>query len=337
MLYTVHGLHSRVHGVHDEQDDLRGLDLNLLQVFAAVAREKHVARAAARLGSSPSATSHALRRLRDRMNDPLLVRGAHGLVLTPRGEALALAVTRALAEIGRGIREPAGFDPSTSRRVLRIAAADGFDVVLLPTLLEALRRQAPSMDLVVSRPSASELSRSLQAGEHDLYYGVLPSRPAFAGLLPDPGSRGLKALTAYTEGWVCLARRGHPRIRRRIALTRYVAEGHVLYSPSGGGPGIVDRSLEAKGMTRRVVLRVASFHSALDAVARTDLVWTGPRRIAESIDREERLLRLRVPLELPDYPVQIVWHERFDAEPAHRWLRQLLVKLASERATSRRP
>ena len=64
------------------------LDLNLLRVFDAVMSEKNLTRAAGRLAMTQPAVSNAMRRLRDALNDELVVRTAHGVKPTPRAESL---------------------------------------------------------------------------------------------------------------------------------------------------------------------------------------------------------------------------------------------------------
>lgn len=316
---------------------LQRLDLNLLVLFDAVVAHRQVTAAASSLGLSQSAASHALARLRDAVGDPLFVRGAGGLVLTPRAEVLARAARGALSALVHALEQDAVFAPASSTRRFRIAAADGFDIVVLPPLLERLGQVAPRLDLAVVRPDVGQLAALLEAGDIDLYYGVLPDRPSFAGLLPDPGVAALRTAKVYDEGWVCLARADHPRVRRAPSVEAYAREGHVLYSPTGDGPGVVDRLLEARGLARRVAVRVSSFHAALDAVRRTDLVWTGPARIADVLDPERRLRRVRPPLDLPTYPARIVWHDRVDRDPGHRWFReQVLAAAATVGAVSAR-
>jgi DNA-binding transcriptional LysR family regulator len=85
------------------------------------------------------------------------------------------------------------------------------------------------------------------------------------------------------------------------------------------------RALEARGLARRIALRVSSFHAAIECVRRTDFIWTGPRRIAESLDPQRGLLHFKPPLDLPDYSTRLVWHQRFSADPAHRWLRRQVI------------
>ena len=69
--------------------NLRTLDLNLLLVFEAVLHESSVIGAAKRLHLSQPATSHALNRLRRRLNDQLFVRTPAGMMPTPRAQQLA--------------------------------------------------------------------------------------------------------------------------------------------------------------------------------------------------------------------------------------------------------
>jgi len=62
--------------------DLRHVDLNLLVALDALLERQSVTGAAARMGLSPPATSHALSRLRALLGDPLLVRAGRSMVLT---------------------------------------------------------------------------------------------------------------------------------------------------------------------------------------------------------------------------------------------------------------
>ncbi|MFX7090380.1 LysR family transcriptional regulator, partial [Acinetobacter baumannii] len=75
------------------------LDLNLLRVFDAVMTEQNLTRAANLLAMTQPAVSNALRRLRDTLNDDLVIRTAHGVKPTPRAEELWPTVRRALSEL----------------------------------------------------------------------------------------------------------------------------------------------------------------------------------------------------------------------------------------------
>ena len=116
-------------------------DLNLLRVLDAVLTEGSATSAAKALGMTQSAVSHALGRLRDQLGDPLVVRGGHGLLPTPRGEALRGPVRRVLSDLSEALA-PVEFDPATARMELKIAAPDYTTVILLPALVVRLAVEA---------------------------------------------------------------------------------------------------------------------------------------------------------------------------------------------------
>src|SRR5580700_3984942 len=90
---------------------LRQADLNLLIVFAVLAEERNVSRAAERLLLSQPAVSRALQRLRDMFHDDLLIRAASGYELTPQGQRLLQELEISLPRLDR-LLSGAQFDPA---------------------------------------------------------------------------------------------------------------------------------------------------------------------------------------------------------------------------------
>src|SRR5262245_1943086 len=123
--------------------DLR--DLNLLAVLDAVLTEGSNRAAAARLGVTQSAVSHALARLRQRLGDPLVVPSGGRMVPTPLAESLAPALREALENLGGALRGARGFAPGTSTRTFWLSSADLAGMVVLPPLIQALTRVAPGV------------------------------------------------------------------------------------------------------------------------------------------------------------------------------------------------
>src|SRR4051812_42867616 len=126
--------------------DLRRFDLNLLIVFEVLMVERSVTRAAERLGRTQSAVSHSLSRLRRQLSDPLLVKG--GARMQPTAFALELMeqARPILRNIQRALSPRHVFDPASSQRVFRVAAAD-FMQSLFATLLTKLRSEAPGVSV----------------------------------------------------------------------------------------------------------------------------------------------------------------------------------------------
>lgn len=302
------------------------VDLNLLFAFDAIARERNVTRAAERAGVTQSALSHALRRLREHLGDPLLVRSSRGMVLTPRGEALAVPVRAALLAMTRALEASGPFEAKTARRVFALSSPDLFDVLVLPPLLARLRREAPHVDLSVVPLGQTALAPRLETGELDV--AVIPriedGGPAF---LETPAD--LRKKTLFHDRFVCLLRRGHPALRSKrpeLTLDAFTALSHVLVSPVGRGNGLVDDALAKRGAKRRIALRVPHFFSALEILQKSDLVLTAPSQLARLA--RSAVVTVPPPLSLPRHGVDLVWHERFTADDGHRWLRETLADVA---------
>lgn len=316
-----------MHVAHDEVD-LTNVDLNLISAFDALAREKSVTRAAARMGITQSAMSHALRRLRDLLGDPIFVRGKEGMVLTPRGAALETPLRSALLTMGRALREPAGWDPRTARRGFCLASPDIFDLVAVPPLLESLRREAPSVDVAIAPLDFERLATKLETGEIDI--AIVPR---IEGAEASTEATGLVQRTLFHDVFVCFLRKRHPDAKK-LGLARFTELSHALVSPTGEGPGFVDQRLAARGLKRRVALRVPSFLTALAIVARSDLVLTAPRALARLISHEHPAVVVPPPLPLPKHAVNLVWHERFTNDAGHRWFRERVAEVAQAAVAS---
>lgn len=312
--------------VHDVVDLLSGVDLNALVALDALIRTQSVTRAAEQLGLTQSAMSHTLRRLRSRFDDPLLVRAGAGMALTPRAEDLQGPLHAALVALARVVEAPGGFDPAHARRRFRVCTPDLFDLLVLPPLLEQLRASAPEVDLALVPAGHPRLAAALGTGEIDL--GVVPVAQWAPGL--DPAA-GLVRKTIFEDGYRCFVRRDHPATRRgRLGLKAYARLPHLLVSPTGQGGGLVDPLLEARGLRRRVALRVPGFAIAARLVADTDLVLTAPASLERVVD-PARVRSLPCPLEVEVHGIAMVWHERFGKDPAHVWLRETVHRAAKAR------
>ncbi len=308
--------------------DLHAVDLNLLVALDALTRERSVTKAAARAGVTQSAMSHTLRRLRDLFGDPLLVRGRGGMVLTPRAEALTIPLRSGLLSLGRTLSEPQPFEPESATRAFRIVSPDLFDLLVLPTLFRRLGERAPSIDLAVA-PTPPRLSEALETGEVDLaIYPVLVDAKPFD--LREQLDPELQRRTLFRDEFRCFHRPGHPAFERsRLTLKAFAGLDHVLVSPGGEGPGLVARVLAEQGTTRRIALRVPHFATALEVVAGSDLVLTGPSSLTSCPGGTSLVMR-PAPLQLPPHAITMLWHARFTEDPAHRWFRSLMVDVTAE-------
>jgi DNA-binding transcriptional LysR family regulator len=301
--------------------DLSSVDLNLLVALDVLLRVGTVTGAAQELGVTQSAMSHTLRRLRETLGDPLLVRGAAGMEATARAEALAGPLRAALREVSRVLAAPSAFDPATSERTFRLAAPDLFDALALPTLLDRFARAAPRASLAVL-PGFDALDDKLSTGALDVAVIPVPADPADPSIGP-PLPPHWRSRSLFDDGYTGFVRADHP-VRGALDGAAFAALRHLLVSPTGHGGGTIDRWLADRGLTRHVVLRVPTFASAIAVVQQSDLVLVAPTSVAARAERLG-LRELLLPTELPRHRLTLVWHPRFDADAGHVWLRAELV------------
>jgi hypothetical protein len=86
--------------------NIGGIDLNLLLAFEALVDERHVGRAAKRVGLSQPAFSNAIARLRARLEDPLFVRTAQGMVRHRGLSGLPVRYDRRWPSFGKPLKLP---------------------------------------------------------------------------------------------------------------------------------------------------------------------------------------------------------------------------------------
>jgi DNA-binding transcriptional LysR family regulator len=132
-----------------------------------------------------------------------------------------------------------------------------------------------------------------------------------------------------TERFVCVARKEHPRVGRRVTLDAYLALDHVVVAPLGK-PSYVDQVLAERGLARRIRWVTPYFASALHLVASTDYVLTVSESAVRAVMDTLPLRVLEPPVALPPYAVNLLWHPRLDNEPANAWLRDVFERAAQE-------
>jgi DNA-binding transcriptional LysR family regulator len=301
---------------------LEGLDLNLLVALRALLSERHVTRAAARIGLSQPAMSHALSRLRELLGDPLLVRAPSGMKRTARAEAMAEPLERVLEDLGRVLASPAPFDARTSTRKFRIATDDYMELVLFPKLLPRFWSEAPSADL--------RLANLLASAHEDLAEGRIDFALGVHGTLGGPVPRGIRSERLVSDRFVCVVREDHPVIKKRLSLEDFIALPHALVAPRGVEGGVVDVALAKLGKARRVAVTIPHFLVAPHMIRETDLVLTLAERVAKSLAPLLGLKQIAPPLEVPGFSMSMMWHERQHVDPAHAWLRTMMAAVAKK-------
>jgi DNA-binding transcriptional LysR family regulator len=300
---------------------LATFDLNLLLVFEAILRERSVTRAAEALNLSQPAMSHALNRLRWMLKDQLFVRTPAGMMPTPRAEQLALPVRKALDELQLAL-EPETFNPSTAERWFTIAVNNYAAVVLAGPIVAECSALAPHIRLSLRPSGTLDLPDLLERGELDLVVSAI-----------DAPAERFASQVLVEDRYVAVMRQGHPATVRALDLAIFAELPRLAISSSGEDLRFVDAALAAHGLSVSVALETP-YISAGPLLARSDMIAVLGRQIAQEFRRSYPIAIKELPFESAILRSVMLWHRRFDDQPAHRWLRDTIAsaaKLAAER------
>lgn len=294
-------------------------DFNLLLVFHVVYQERNASVAATRMALSQPALSHKLNKLRHEFADPLFVRASRGLTPTPKAHELAPLVQRLISEMEAFYEQCEGRDFLARAERIHLYSTDYIEQTLLPRLLPRLREQAPNLQLITHNTRGLLPREELEKGTCDL---------AIAGFFADlPDTFRQQRL--LSEDFVVLACRSNPRLHAGLDLTGFLACEHLLTTLTGDLNGLVDRALAARGLMRKVAAGLSSFIAPPRLLHGTDLLLTCLRSVAEeAVAHDAGLCMHPLPLALPRVEVMQIWHERTDADPLRRWLRQQIQQVA---------
>jgi DNA-binding transcriptional LysR family regulator len=291
-------------------------DLNLLIVFDAVMQERNVTRAGGRIGLSQPAVSHALSRLRHMLKDELFIRTPEGMAPTPRAEQLAEPLRRALNDMQLAL-EPESFVPGEASRRFDVAVNNYAAVILAPSIVTTVISTAPGIRLDLRPSGLRDMPALLDRGEHDLAIGTFD----------DVGERFARAVL-HEDSFVVAMRRDHPTLRHDLTAEALAKLPHLEISSSGEDASFVDQWLDARGLARNVTHRAPRL-SAAAILSATDMVAVLSRRLAEHWMRTYGLSTRKLPFASPSIRTAMLWHRRFDNQPAHRWLRGVIQHAAA--------
>ncbi len=304
-------------------------DLNLLIYLDVLLKEGSVTRAAERLNITQPAMSHALKRLREHLKDPILVRSSTGMLPTPRAKQLQPLVRHWLATMEENFVPEHSFDAKYSNRMYRIMVSDYAASTLVPSLLNEARDRAPDITLDVITPSDITVL-DIENGNVDLAINVFKDVP-----------QSFHAKSIWEDSFSCVLR-DDLLFAKEPTLENYLAAQHVWVSKTGYGVAVgiaqadidkssrVDEALAEYQMDRQIKVFTRSYHVALHIVKEQDLIATVPTRAAKLVENQPGLVVLPAPFSIPPLHLRMIWSPLLHQDPGHRWLRDLIMETLSD-------
>ena len=302
---------------------LRNLDLNLMVLLDALLAEQSVTRAAERVGLAQPTMSTALARLRRHFSDELLARSGNRFELTPLAVQLRPVLATALASADRLFSSLPDFDPASADREFTIVSSDYGAATVGPPLARVIAQESPSARLRLVSVSLDALDHAQDA-----------LRTVDALLMPHGVVHDLPHLDLMDDEWVVVVDR---RSFSEAALTMEDLTRRTWVVTAGGQRGAtargtipVLRQLELLGVRPRIAVTAESFLAVPMLVAGTDRLAVVQRRLAERLAATLALRLLPLPFEAVPLVEAAWWHPVHDRDAGHRWLRQCLMRAASD-------
>ena len=298
------------------------LSLKDLRVLQVLLRECSITRAAQVLETTQPDVSKRLAYLRSRFGDQLLVRNGHTMQPTAKATDIAPQVKRLLDTADALQADTQVFDPATSDRLFGLLVSDVGMVRFVPPLLERMADAAPGVRLRAVPLGSWQIESKLESGEADLALGTFPRAASH-----------LRRQKLYSDGYVSVVRKDHPRLREMRSPAGFGAQRHILITASETGHAAhsqAERAISTKIAPSNILLRVPSFLAGAIVASQTDGIATLPANLAASVAVPLGLVAFKTPLALPRIEIAQYWHERFHRDAAHRWLRAMTFELFGE-------
>ena len=303
------------------------IDLNLLEYLDILLRERNVTKAASHLGLSQPAMSNGLGRLRVMFDDPLLVRTSDGMTPTERALELQPVIREVLARVDKAVQPQAAFEAATAERFFRIMATDYAESTIFPPILQRLREAAPGITLDIMTPSDVSFL-DVEQGKVDMVINRFDSIP-----------QSFHQKTIWEDDFACLFSVDNP-IRNNFTLDSYLQAQHVWVSKTGMGVGVgmnpddvqrlgwVDEALNRIGKQRRITVFTRHYQAAMLMAEQNDLIATVPAKAAKLQAHNPRVVVEKPPFEIPPIELKMAWSPLLQNNPAHQWMRRLIVEVA---------
>jgi DNA-binding transcriptional LysR family regulator len=127
------------------------------------------------------------------------------------------------------------------------------------------------------------------------------------------------------DHYVCVMHRGHPLAGKRLRLDDYVKASHAVVTYGGTWRSGYLKQLDQRGLSLNQVVAVPSISDLTHILPGTDLISTVPSRISSQLGKS--VVATACPFPEP-FQIGMTWTSRTHHSAAHKWLRQLLVRIA---------
>ncbi|MEP2653180.1 MAG: LysR family transcriptional regulator [Paraglaciecola sp.] len=302
-----------------DYNKIQQLDLNLLKIFESIYQEQNMSRSAEVLHITPSAVSHALKRLRECLGDPLFQRSNNRMLPTPACQRMAPQIIDTLSRLRQILQHWGDFQPKSSRHHFKLGIHYALEPSILPKLVKCLAELAPNTTFASIKVNRENLTRELGAGHIDMAFDVaLPIKPP------------VFHTKVIDDSFSVLMRQGH-QLQESLSQTTYLDSKHVGVSNRPSGAAVEDLLFQQQGLSRHISIRCQNYYAAKAMVAESDFLLTLPTQLGRELlggaNQTHNLILLTMPIALSNIETHLYWHQNTEQDEALSWLRKILISL----------
>lgn len=288
----------------------QSLDIKTLGYLITLLETRSVSSAAEKCGISQPAASRLLARLRDQLQDPLVVRTSSGMSLSPYAQQILVPLKEWLTQ-GEAVLRPTRFDPATLQRQFRIASTDFGVISVLSNVLPTLTCKAPNLSITIDRLTNNSLD-ALADGELDAVI-----------IGGDHHKSGVNFHHLFTEHHLGIMRNDHPAAKRVMDLTEFLRWPHIIATIDGFGDPI--HSLDHPTLDRKISAKIPSFSAIPYLLSSSESLALLPSRATQIFCKHHNLKQFHPPITTQQFSYFLATHDRSNNDPATQWLVEHII------------
>ena len=286
------------------------LDINLYPMFVAIYEQRSISKAAQILCISQSAASHALQRLRQHLQDDLLVRSGNKMLPTPFAEQIYPTIKNALLAIQSIAIQKQQFEPNMLQS-LKIAIHDEIEPIIFPKLVAHFQKLNLDIQFLSHKLDRKTVLADLAARQIDFVIDLeqkFGEKIQFQSLVQD-------------QFVVCSS-------QQEMNTALYLSSAHIGVSSRRTGMLLEDIYLHQKQLSRHVFMRCQHYSTALQILQQyPEAILTIPEMILKHLNMSQKLNIFDVPVDLPLINMGMYWHKDLEENPRHYFLRKEISKI----------
>lgn len=300
---------------------LRRLDMNLLLTFDALMSTLSATASASLLHKTQPAISRELAKLRQRLDDPLLVVVKGKFIPTQRALELHPAVRDALGQIEAALRPVDAFDPAAAHGIVNIGIGAHAEVLLAAPLLERVSKHAPGLTVRFQSVHGDFMPDDLDTERMDIAIGLFSNVPS-----------RFHRVSLFSDRRVCVVSNRHPRAGQGpLTADELPTLKWFAFEQMYGRETNLDRALKPARAALTFSAYLSGFGIAPYLLVDTDYATTMPAKVALAHARYFPIAILELPAFLQPSEFFMTWTRRQHMSSQHAWIREQIMDAVQER------